>query len=54
MTSPNDLNKTIDKVTTKRMALYSGRTHPALATEVAQHLNVHLGEANIVEFAKIY
>ena len=51
MTSPNDVNKTIDKVTTKRMALYSGRTHPALATEVAQHLNVHLGEANIVEFA---
>ena len=45
------MNKTIDKVTTKRMALYSGRTHPALAQEVAQHLNVQLGDANIVEFA---
>ena len=45
------MNKTIDKVTTKRMALYSGRTHPALAEEVAQHLNVQLGEANIIEFA---
>jgi len=45
------VNKTIDKVTTKRMALYSGRTHPSLAEEVAQHLEVQLGEANIVEFA---
>ena len=51
MTHPHEVNKTIDKVTTKRMALYSGRTHPALAEEVAQHLNVQLGEANIVEFA---
>lgn len=45
------MNKTIDKVTTKRMALYTGRTHPSLAEEVAQHLEVQLGEANIVEFA---
>ena len=45
------MNKTIDKVTTKRMALYTGRTHPVLAEEVAQHLEVQLGEANIVEFA---
>lgn len=45
------MNKTIDKVTTKRMALYTGRTHPQLAEEVAQHLEVQLGEANIVEFA---
>jgi ribose-phosphate pyrophosphokinase len=45
------VNKTIDKVTTKRMALYTGRTHPVLAEEVAQHLEVQLGEANIVEFA---
>ena len=33
------------------MALYTGRTHPTLAEEVAQHLDVQLGEANIVEFA---
>ena len=33
------------------MAIYSGRTHPALAEEVAQHLNVQLGDANIVEFS---
>ena len=45
------MNKSIDKVTTKRMALYTGRTHPQLAEEVAQHLEVQLGEANIVEFA---
>jgi ribose-phosphate pyrophosphokinase len=41
----------MEKVTTKRLALYTGRTHPALAEEVAQHLGVGLGEANIVEFA---
>ncbi|HAG66940.1 MAG TPA: ribose-phosphate diphosphokinase [Acidimicrobium sp.] len=41
----------MDKVTTKRMALYSGRTHPVLAQEVAAHLEVQLGDANIVEFA---
>ena len=45
------MNKTIDKVTTKRMALYSGRTHPVLAEEVAKFLEVKLGESNIVEFA---
>ena len=45
------MNKTIDKVTTKRMALYSGRTHPVLAQEVAAHLEVQFGDANIVEFA---
>ena len=45
------MNKTIDKVTTKRMAIYSGRTHPTLAAEVAAHLSVELGEANIVQFA---
>ncbi len=45
------MNKTIDKVTTKRMALYSGRTHPVLAEQVAKFLEVKLGGANIVEFA---
>ncbi|MEO8363425.1 MAG: ribose-phosphate diphosphokinase [Ilumatobacteraceae bacterium] len=45
------MNKTIDKVTTKRMALYTGRTHPALAEKVAMHLDVQLGDANIIEFA---
>jgi len=45
------MNKTIDKVTTKRMALYSGRTHPVLAEQVAKFLEVNLGESNIVEFA---
>ncbi|MFM7336674.1 MAG: hypothetical protein ACKO2E_00085, partial [Actinomycetota bacterium] len=46
------MNKTIDKVTTKRMAIYSGRTHPALAQEVAQHLNVQLGDATSDAFAE--
>ena len=45
----NGLN--IDKVTTKRLSLYTGRTHPQLAEEVAGHLGIRLGDANLVEFA---
>ncbi|MEY4174252.1 MAG: phosphoribosylpyrophosphate synthase [Actinomycetota bacterium] len=41
----------MEKVTTKRMSLYSGRTHPALAEEVAMHLDAELGNPNIVQFA---
>ncbi|MEY4361571.1 MAG: phosphoribosylpyrophosphate synthase [Actinomycetota bacterium] len=41
----------MDKLTTKRMALYSGRTHMALAQEVADHLGIALGDPNLVEFA---
>ncbi|MBU6315645.1 MAG: ribose-phosphate diphosphokinase [Acidobacteria bacterium] len=41
----------MEKVTTKRMSLYSGRTHPALAEEVALHLGAELGNPNIVQFA---
>ncbi len=41
----------MEKVTTKRLSLFTGRTHPALAQEVAEHLEMALGSANIVEFA---
>ncbi len=41
----------MEKVTTKRLALYTGRTHPELAQEVASHLNIKLGEDNLVTFA---
>ena len=41
----------MEKLTTKRLALYSGRTHPALADEVAEHLGLVLGDANVTEFA---
>ncbi len=41
----------MEKVTTKKLAIYSGRTHPALAEEVATHLGQGLGDPNIVEFA---
>jgi len=41
----------IEKVTTKRLALYSGRTHPDLAAEIAGHLGIPLGEPNVVQFA---
>ena len=33
------------------MSLFSGRTHPALADEVAKELGVELGDPNIVQFA---
>ena len=41
----------MEKLTTKRLALYSGRTHPALAEEVAAHLGLELGDPNLTEFA---
>jgi ribose-phosphate pyrophosphokinase len=41
----------MEKVTTKKLALYSGRTHPDLAREVAENLGIELGHPNIVEFA---
>ena len=41
----------MEKVTTKRMSLYSGRTHPALAQEVAEHLGTELGNPGLVQFA---
>ena len=41
----------MEKVTTKRLAIYTGRTHPDLAAEVAAHLNIGLGHDKLVEFA---
>src|SRR5262245_19785696 len=41
----------MEKVTTKRLSLYSGRTHPALAQEVADHLGTELGDPQLVDFA---
>ena len=41
----------MEKVTTKRLALYTGRTHPELAEEVAGHLGIPLGQDNLVSFA---
>jgi ribose-phosphate pyrophosphokinase len=41
----------MEKVTTKRLAIYTGRTHPELAQEVARHLDIEVGHDNLVEFA---
>jgi ribose-phosphate pyrophosphokinase len=41
----------MEKVTTKRLAIYTGRTHPELAQEVAKHLDIEVGHDNLVEFA---
>jgi len=39
-----------ESVTKKRLALFSGRTNLALAEEVADHLGVTLGDAELVDF----
>ena len=41
----------MERVTKKVLALYSGRTHTALAAEIAAHLDISLGEPNLVDFA---
>jgi ribose-phosphate pyrophosphokinase len=38
-------------VTTKRLYLVSGRANMPLAEEIASHLDVHLGEPNLADFA---
>jgi ribose-phosphate pyrophosphokinase len=40
----------VELVTKKRLQLYSGRSHPELAQEIAEHLGVQLGEPNIRAF----
>jgi ribose-phosphate pyrophosphokinase len=41
----------VELVSKRRLELVSGRSHPALAREIAEHLGVQLGEANLREFA---
>ena len=40
----------MEVVPTKRLELYSGRSHPALAADIARHLGVTLGEPNLRQF----
>lgn len=42
---------TIELVPKRRLAIYSGRSHPELALEIARELGVELGDANLREFA---
>ncbi|MGA1362196.1 MAG: ribose-phosphate diphosphokinase [Ilumatobacteraceae bacterium] len=41
----------MEKVPTKRLSLFTGRTHPALAQEVADHLAIRLGDVEIAQFS---
>jgi ribose-phosphate pyrophosphokinase len=41
----------MELVPTRRLELVTGRSHPELAVEIAQHLGVTLGETNLREFA---
>jgi ribose-phosphate pyrophosphokinase len=40
----------MELVTKKKLLLYSGSSHPALATDIARHLDVELGEPNLRSF----
>src|SRR5205809_1236926 len=40
----------MELVTKKTLRIYSGRSHPALANDIAGHLGVPLGEANVRDF----
>jgi ribose-phosphate pyrophosphokinase len=40
----------MERVTKKRLAFYSGRTHPELAQEIADHLDIELGDPQLVDF----
>jgi ribose-phosphate pyrophosphokinase len=41
----------MELVTKKKLLLYSGGAHPELAAEIAEHLKVDLGDANLRTFA---
>jgi ribose-phosphate pyrophosphokinase len=41
----------LDTLARRRLVLFSGRSHPELAGEIAEHLGVSLGGANLREFA---
>jgi ribose-phosphate pyrophosphokinase len=41
----------MELVPTRKLHLLSGRTHPALANEIATNLGIELGEPNLVDFA---
>jgi ribose-phosphate pyrophosphokinase len=41
----------VELVPRRRLELFSGRSHPELAQEIAEHLGVQLGEANLREFS---
>ena len=42
---------TMERVTKKRMALYTGACHPSLADDIAEYLDVELGDPGLVTFA---
>jgi ribose-phosphate pyrophosphokinase len=41
----------MELVSKKTLRLYSGRSHPTLSAEIAEHLGVSLGEASLRDFA---
>ena len=41
----------VELIPRRRLELVSGRSHPTLAQDIAGHLGVELGEANLREFA---
>src|SRR5579859_3103119 len=50
-TTDHERTGLMELVPTRKLQLLSGRTHPALAGEIADHLGLEVSEANLVEFA---
>ncbi len=48
---PPERTGSMELVPTRKLHLLSGRTHPALAAQIAANLGVELGDANLVDFA---
>ena len=48
---PRKEGERVEQVTKKKLALYAGAAHLELAREIAEHLGVELGEANLRQFA---
>src|SRR5260370_50594 len=51
MTPRPERTASMELVPTRKLHLLSGRTHPALAAEIADNLGLELGDANLVDFA---
>src|SRR5487761_1106316 len=48
---PPERTGSMELVPTRKLYLLTGRTHPALASEIAGHLGLELGNPNLVDFA---
>ncbi len=48
---PDPRHESMEVVPKRKLRLLSGRSHPSLAMDIGTHLDVELGESNLVDFA---